>query len=142
MASRLVWTDLALGEKKERAPRNGLPWWLPGRSGPGRCIERTWAIGRKPASSSIRPCWIAVGYGQANGGKPRLPRDDAREVMAVEALGEVRKFLPADAVRMPLSAFFTPAGQAVYGADPAQFSRRRLTALSDGCQRILAAYGG
>ncbi|MFC7528579.1 hypothetical protein [Actinoplanes sp. GCM10030250] len=73
---------------------------------------------------------------------PADERADAREAMviAVAALSEVRKFLPADAHEVPQSAFFTPSGRAVYSADPAQFTRRRLTALDNGYRQILTAY--
>jgi hypothetical protein len=73
---------------------------------------------------------------------PAEERADAREAMAmaVSAVTEVRKFLPADGNEVPPEAFFTAAGRALYGADPVQFTRRRLTALDNGYRRILAAY--
>lgn len=73
---------------------------------------------------------------------PDADRDDAREAMAmaVAAVTEVHKFLPAERDELPPEAFFTPAGRAVYGADPAQFTRRRLTAVDNAYRRVLAAY--
>jgi hypothetical protein len=73
---------------------------------------------------------------------PAEERAGARETMAiaVSAVTEVRKFLPADAGEVPAEGFFTPAGRAVHAADPEQFSRRRLTALDNGYRSILAAY--
>lgn len=73
---------------------------------------------------------------------PPGERADAREAMAlaVAALAEVGKFLPADGDEVPPAAFFTPAGRAEYGADPTQFTRRRLTVLDRRYQQVLAAY--
>jgi hypothetical protein len=67
----------------------------------------------------------------------RAAVEDAYEAieMAVAAVEEVLKFLPAGADRVPLDAFLTDTGRAAYARDPERFGRRRL-------RETLAAYHG
>ncbi|GAA3230682.1 hypothetical protein ACFO1B_27000 [Dactylosporangium siamense] len=60
--------------------------------------------------------------------------------MAVAALDEVLKFLPAGADTAPPSAFWTDRGRQVQAAEPGRFRRVRLLAVREAYQRIAAAY--
>jgi hypothetical protein len=68
--------------------------------------------------------------------------EDAYEAieMAVAALDEVLKFVPAGADGVPLDAFRTDAGRQECARDPGQFGRERLTGLRTTYQRIRSAY--
>jgi hypothetical protein len=68
--------------------------------------------------------------------------DDACEAieMAVAAVDEVLKFVPAGADRVPLDAFLTDDGRAAYARDPDQFGLARLLGLRADCRQTLSAY--
>ncbi|MET7426484.1 hypothetical protein [Dactylosporangium sp. NPDC005555] len=67
---------------------------------------------------------------------------DAREAIAVAvaAMDEVGKFVPAGADAVPVEAFTSEAGRALYGADPTQFRRRRVDAVTASYREVLTAY--
>ena len=67
---------------------------------------------------------------------------DAREAiaMAVSAIDEVAKFVPADGDSIPSDAFTSEVGRAVYAADPMQFRRARIDAVSAAYRDVHAAY--
>jgi hypothetical protein len=73
---------------------------------------------------------------------PPAELDDAREAiaMAVSAIGEVGKFVPADGDAVPPDAFTSEIGRAVYAADPTQFRRARLDAVATAYRDVHAAY--
>ena len=48
---------------------------------------------------------------------------------AVAALDEIRKFAPPGAVEVPMSAFFTPLGRAIWDKEPGRFRLARLAAV-------------
>jgi hypothetical protein len=57
---------------------------------------------------------------------------------AIAALEEVVKFIPAGADRVPPDALFTPAGRAVYDAEPGRFRKLRLDAVLGAYRELLA----
>lgn len=69
--------------------------------------------------------------------------DDAYEAieMAVAAVDEVLKFMPAGAEGVPLDAFLTEPGRQAYARDPAQFGRERLLGMLAEYRKTLSAYG-
>lgn len=68
--------------------------------------------------------------------------DDAYEAieMAVAALDEVLKFVPAGANGVPPDAFLTDAGRAVYARDPGRFGREQLLGTLSEYRTIRSAY--
>jgi hypothetical protein len=66
----------------------------------------------------------------------------AREAiaMAVSAIDEVGKFVPADADAVPPAAFTSEAGGALYAADPTQFRRARIEAVAAAYRNVFTAY--
>jgi hypothetical protein len=68
--------------------------------------------------------------------------DEAREAiaMAVSAIDEVGKFVPADADAVPPAAFTSEAGGALYAADPTQFRRARIEAVAAAYRNVFTAY--
>lgn len=68
--------------------------------------------------------------------------EDARELlaMAIAAVAEVLKFVPAGADRVPEEAFTAPDGWMIYHQDPGQFTRNRLQATLHAYQQVLETY--
>jgi hypothetical protein len=60
--------------------------------------------------------------------------------LAVAALLEVLKFVPADTDAVPPDAVSSAAGRDLYDAEPAQFDRQRLSAELAAHQGLLAGY--
>jgi hypothetical protein len=60
--------------------------------------------------------------------------------MAVAALDEVLKFIPAGADTPPPAAFWTERGRQVQAAEPGRFRRVRLQAVREAYQQIADAY--
>ncbi|HWO24529.1 MAG TPA: hypothetical protein VNO30_37560 [Kofleriaceae bacterium] len=49
--------------------------------------------------------------------------------VAVAAIDEILKFAPRGAAEVPMSAFFTPLGRAIWDKEPGRFRRARLEAV-------------
>ena len=60
--------------------------------------------------------------------------------LAVAALDEVLKFIPARADSPPPTAFWTDRGRAILATEPGRFRRDRLTAVREEYRRIADAY--
>ena len=58
--------------------------------------------------------------------------------MAIVAMGEVLKFVPAGALAVPESAFWSSRGRAVLDREPDRFRRRRLLVVRDSYEKSLA----
>lgn len=105
------------------------------------------ALGGPEPSSIIDPGEFlaagdeAVRYAAASPGA--LPDEiaDAYDAAtdAVAAVEEVLKFIPAGAATVPAAAFTSPAGRAVFAADPGRFERGRLEADLGERRRVLQA---
>ncbi|MBT8225598.1 MAG: hypothetical protein KJO75_08895 [Dactylosporangium sp.] len=61
---------------------------------------------------------------------------------AVAAMDEVLKFVPDGADAVPSETLTSDRGKAVYAADPGQFRRMRLEAVTGGYRKVLLAYRG
>jgi hypothetical protein len=60
--------------------------------------------------------------------------------MAVAAVAEVLKFVPAGADAVPGEAMVSPLGRALYARGPEEFDRVRLEATMDGYRRLQSRY--
>jgi len=70
-----------------------------------------------------------------------MPEEALEELsVAVAAIEEVLKFIPADADRVPREALWTVEGLARFDADPVAFDRRQLIAMLGAVKLSLAAY--
>lgn len=67
------------------------------------------------------------------------PAADAREslAIAVAAVNEILKFVPAGENAVPESAFWTDRGRTVHQQEPGRFTRRRLLIVRDAYQDAL-----
>ena len=57
--------------------------------------------------------------------------------LAIQAIDEILKFIPAGDERPPRSAFFTSEGRQVFLAEPARFGRARLRAVRDSWKELV-----
>ncbi|MGH3658954.1 MAG: hypothetical protein ACRDUA_20050, partial [Micromonosporaceae bacterium] len=71
-------------------------------------------------------------------------RDEATEALevAIAALDEVLKFIPAGGDAVPEEAFTAPEGWMIYQQEPGRFRRDRLNAVLRAYRESLAGYTG
>jgi len=64
----------------------------------------------------------------------------ANLALALAAIEEVVKFIPAGADAVPPEAFTSMAGQQLYAVEPQRFQRYRLTAVAEAYRELLNAH--
>jgi hypothetical protein len=60
--------------------------------------------------------------------------------LAIAAIGEIGKFIPAGAESVPRDGFFTATGRRAMLADPRQFTRLRLDAIAEAWRQLMISY--